>query len=140
MKQHIEIIGRASSIKETRTAKGYVYSFALPIEGQDKEGERLTEWLRCSIFQKERRPELLEHRGELHVIGELQALPAWGDYPQKIGLWGFHIEPVLGRVWRIAKGRRNPPWGQERERASSLPASRDQPFPDMGEDHESIPF
>ena len=139
MKQHIEIIGRASSIKETRTPKGYVYSFGLPIGGQSREGEQLTEWIRCSIFQRERRPELLEHRGEFHIIGELQALPAWGDYPQKIGIWGYHIEPVLGRVWRVAKSRKAKDETPKRD-ASSLPADQGQSFPDMGGDGEGVVF
>jgi hypothetical protein len=138
MRQHIEIISRASSIKETRTAKGYIYSFGLPITGQSRDGEELTEWMRCSIFQKERRPDLLDHQGEFHIIGELQPLPAWGDYPQKIGLWGFYIEPVLGRVWRIAKSRKK---REEKSKPSSLPADEGQPFPEVeDETGGGIPF
>jgi hypothetical protein len=90
--------------------------------------------MRCSIFQKERRPELLDHQGEFHIIGELQALPAWKEHPQKIGLWGFHIEPVLGRVWRVGGSRK-------KSKPSSLPASEEQSFPDMGDETGGgIPF
>ena len=114
MRQHIEIIGKGSKIKETRTTKGWLYSLSLPITSTNRDGEELTEWLSCSIFQKDQRPELLKHDGEFHLIGELQVKAAWSDYPQKLGLFGFHIEPVLGRVWRVA-GKRKKSEGRERD-------------------------
>ena len=114
MRQHIEIIGKASRVKEAKTARGWIYSFAVPISSDDRDRNHLTEWLPVSIFQKEQRPELLEHRGEFHIVGELQVKPAWGDRPQKLGLFGFYVEPVLGRVWRVAK-KRNHATQQPRE-------------------------
>jgi len=125
MRQHIEIIGKGSRLKETRTAKGWLYSLSLPITSTDRDGQELTEWLSCSIFQKDRRPELLEHTGEFHLIGELRVQAAWNDRPQKLSLFGFHIEPVMGRVWRVA-GKRKKPEGQETEKPASNP-SRPQP-------------
>ena len=81
MRQRVEIISRTSQVKERRTAKGWLYSFAIPVTSTDRSGSELTEWLQCNIFQKDQRPDVMRHQGELHLIGELQVQSAWGDHP-----------------------------------------------------------
>ena len=102
MKQHCEFIVKVHNIKEKRSAKGWLYSFSIPLTKM-QEDVQLTEWLSCMIFTKERDSRIMTHQGEFHFSGSLQVKPGWNEYPQGLSLFGFQIEPVLGNVYRVVK-------------------------------------
>ena len=99
LKQNVELIGKAIKLKEIQTQKGWIYSFSIPITDMDGE-QQLTQWLNCSIFLKEKDQHIMQHTGEFHIVGKLVVKKAWGDYPQSLGLFGFEITPVLGKVYK----------------------------------------
>ncbi len=149
MKQHIELIAKAINIKEHQTAKGWLYSFSVPVSEMQGENQA-TEWLQCSVFLKERDPRLMQHKGEFHVTGKFTIKKAYGDYPQRLGLFGFEMVPVLGNVYRISKPRQDPsPQSQAHSSSNGMnnPSpnqerqhhSQSQQFPDM-ETSTEIPF
>ncbi len=107
MKQHVELIAKAINIKEHQTGKGWLYSFSVPISEMDGENQ-ITEWLQCSVFFKERDPRLVQHKGEFHITGKFTIKKAYGDYPQRLGFFGFEMVPVLGSVYRINKPKAEP--------------------------------
>ena len=106
LKQHIELVGKVIKPKEIQTAKGWIYSFSIPITEMDGENQ-LTQWLNCSIFLKERDPRIVQHTGEFHIVGKLVVKKAWGDNPQSLGLFGFEITPILGKVYRVSKPKQD---------------------------------
>jgi len=139
MRQITEFVTKTTPVKERKTSKGYIYTFAVAIN--DREAEGITEWLQCAIYQPERRPELLSHSGELHFTGELQVRRAYNDRPQGLQLFGFFVEPVLGRVWRVGGKRK----AKEKEEPRQSPepvayAAPEQSGPPFDEGSESIPF
>ncbi|WP_456392765.1 hypothetical protein [Nitratifractor sp.] len=138
MRQNCEFVAKAHGIRERKTAKGYVYTFGVAID--DREGKGLTEWLQCAIYQQKQRPELLGHDGELHFTGELQVRPAYNDRPQGLQLFGFFVEPVLGKVWRVGGQRRERKPESKPQASPSKPQPQPaQPFPEM-ESSMEIPF
>jgi len=108
MKQHTEFVTKIQKIRETKTAKGYLYNFSVPLSKMEGEVQ-LTEWLQCSIFLKESDPRLIKHKGEFHFSGTLGVKAAYKDYPQGISFFGFELEPVLGNVYRIPKPKKIDP-------------------------------
>ncbi len=102
LKQHIELVGKVIKPKEIQTTKGWIYSFSIPITEMDGENQ-LTQWLNCSIFLKERDTRITQHTGEFHIVGKLVVKKAWGNNPQSLGLFGFEITPVLGKVYKVSK-------------------------------------
>jgi len=108
LKQHIELVGKVIKPKEIKTAKGWIYSFSIPITDMDGE-QQITQWLNCSIFLKGRDPRIMQHTGEFHIVGKLVVKKAWGDNPQSLGLFGFEITPVLGKVYKQGKPKETIP-------------------------------
>jgi hypothetical protein len=101
MIQRYEAISQTTKITERETERGYTYSFAIPIICDDKHDNRLKEWLQCTIFQRKRRPDVMRHRGKFRISGELRIMPAKGELPQKLYLFGFSIEPVKEKVIKL---------------------------------------
>jgi hypothetical protein len=104
MIQRYEAVSRTTKITEKRTERGYTYSFAIPIMCDDKQGNKLKEWLQCTIFQRKRRPDVMKHRGKFRISGALRIMPSKEERPQKLYLFGFSIEPVKERIVKAAKG------------------------------------
>ena len=102
MKNQIEIVSKIVKPREIKTAKGYLYSFSVPIAEMDGDAQ-LTEWLSCSIFLKEQNSLILTHKEEFHFIGKFSIKKAYKDYPQGLQLFGFEITPVFGKVYRVPK-------------------------------------
>lgn len=102
MKQHFEAVVKVHNLKERETKSGWMYTFSVPISENDGEVQ-ITEWLMCSIFLKDKDPRIMNHSGEFHFTGQLKVKKAWGDYPQGLSLFGFEIQPVLGKVYKISK-------------------------------------
>lgn len=101
-RNQFEYVGKIFNVKERQTAKGYMYIFSVPINGQTKDGEtELTEWMQGVIFTKERIA--LKDKGEAHFTAQLEVKPPWGDKPASIGFTGFSIEPVFGQAYRVPK-------------------------------------
>ncbi len=99
-KTQLEYVGIVFNLKEKRTAKGWIYSFSIPVSKQNGE-EELREWMRGAIFSKEQVPGLRD-RGDVHFTAELSVNPAYNDRPQSIGFFGFEIEPIFGKAFRIS--------------------------------------
>lgn len=93
-----EYVGKIFGVKERETTKGWMYSFSLPIDGQDKEGQDLSIWMSGVIFTKER--VTLPDRCTAHFIGKLEAKPAYKDRPASIGFIGYEVRQVFGKVYR----------------------------------------
>lgn len=105
LKQHFEMVGKLSKIKEIQTKTGkWMYNFSVPITKMVGE-EQHTQWLQCTIILKERDTRLTAHKGEFHFTGSLVLKEAWGEYPETLSFLGFEIEPVLGNVYRTPKPR-----------------------------------
>ncbi|WP_292660248.1 hypothetical protein [Nitratifractor sp.] len=95
-------------------------------------------------------------RQHIEIIGKTskvkEAKTARGDHPQKLGLFGFYVEPVLGRVWRVAKKRNHAPQQPRegknaQEKASEIleavipPSNAEVPLPDFSDEESgSVPF
>jgi leucyl aminopeptidase (aminopeptidase T) len=96
MKQQIEVIAKPFNLKEVQTKNGkWLYSFSIQIAKED-----LAEWLQVAILQEDRR-ETLSKAKEVHFTGELTIKPAYKEHPQGLSVFGFFIEGVFGKVWRV---------------------------------------
>jgi|GEM_PF-5796799 len=106
MYQHTEIVAKPANMKEYATASGFIYAFAVKIESTDhRTGEELVYWLPCRIFSHERRPDILEHKGPVHLTGELRINPPSNGYPEQLMLWSFEATPI-GKGFKIVKPAR----------------------------------
>ena len=105
-RNQIEIVSKIFNLKERQTAKGYMYSFSVPINGQTKEGDKeLTEWLQGVIFTKER--VMLADRCEALFTAHLEVKPPYQDRPQQLGFTGYEIQPVFNKVYKISNKPKN---------------------------------
>lgn len=135
-RNQIEVVSKIFNLKERQTAKGYMYSFSIPINGQTKEGDQeLTEWLQGVIFTKER--VTLADRCEAYFTAQLEVKPPYGDRPQHLGFIGYEIKQVFGKVYRVAKPKQQQPQPQaQQQQPQQYPQ---QPGPLMNE-QDYIPF
>ncbi len=93
MKIKVEITSKIRVMKISKSAKGWVYSFSVPVTSKTK-GLDLTELLNCAIFVKERDEVIETHTGEFFFIGTLTVTPAYKNISRRISLFGFSIEVI----------------------------------------------
>lgn len=140
MRQHIEFVAKIVNPKEQQTSKGYLYRFSVPIVDMDGE-KQITEWLQCAIFLKTQDKRILTHKNEFHFTGELKIKKKYQDYPQGLSLFGFEIEPVLGKVYKIAKPKHEDAIQAPKAvpEVSSQGQRHSTAFPEI-ETNQSVPF
>jgi hypothetical protein len=96
MKTQLQLIAKPFNFKEVQTKSGeWLYTFSIQIAKED-----LIEWLRVAILQEDRR-ETLSKAKEVHFTGELVIKPAYKEHPQGLSVFGFFIEGVFSKIWRV---------------------------------------
>ena len=103
-KNQFEYIGIVFNLREKPTAKGWIYSFSIPISKMEGETE-LKEWMSGAIFSKEQ-VSGLKDRCDVHFTANITVNAAYNDRPQSIGFFGFEIEPIFGKVYKVSKPKR----------------------------------
>jgi len=150
-KNQFEYIGIVFNLREKPTAKGWIYSFSIPISKMEGETE-LKEWMSGAIFSKEQ-VSGLKDRCDVHFTANITVNAAYNDRPQSIGFFGFEIEPIFGKVYKVSKPKHhdtaeshsvaagmNDPSPRQVSAHQNQHPTQAQSFPDIDPATDKIPF